>query len=603
MFDYSSFLSQFTPNISDSGTINNHQNSEVNVVNIPGANIVVAEPGTTTNFSRKQTPMCEPIYLKKRGTPLIIHDKRWYFRLVPPRQEEKYTTRSLMEDYTINDIARHLVVCFTPNTVPDSNGVEIPLRSKDGKYVHIFAFFDSYLEFSNYIIKIPREERSFYEIIFGELPQKIHFDIDISISELITTYPDMKKSQDTIEGFDEYFGDNLRDIVIFSSISVLDDFKVKVNIEKDVLIYTSNSKEKRSYHIVFNNMCHDGNKEARAFYDLVIAKVTKITQGKYLEFIDQSVYGPRQQFRIVGTRKQGSNRQKQFSGRFQYKDDIYTHIYTEDISDENIKKLTIIYESLVSFTSGCNFLPSFIPPEKLNKYYPGNNSLSSSSYDNTPDIDNIIIDNCMNMLREKMSHCPFTVINTVGNTIILKRNGPSYCPLCLREHQNENPYLYIVHGKVYWDCRRNSNKEAKYLIGYTSMTIEEMQSTITKTKNVDSDSDVDDDDGEDVGFMFGGVWIPGPNGEMPKEKLTKLNKESSPPTPPPPRVFPNTNIPMPETNISPQQLLQNIPNHLESMIKTRVRTKENKKADKDITGFSSLHSVLSSSSLDWKPGA
>jgi len=44
---------------------------------------------------------------------------------------------------------------------------------------------------------------------------------------------------------------------------------------------------------------------------------------------------------------------QKFLEQFHYRGILYTHKYKEDVTDPNIKILTIIYESLASFISGC----------------------------------------------------------------------------------------------------------------------------------------------------------------------------------------------------------------------------------------------------------
>ena len=124
----------------------------------------------------------QPIKVNNKPGPLIINGKRWYFRLV---QNKTKRGRALMDDYSLNQIATHLVVCFTPGYLP---GSKKRFLNKDGDNGRIYAFFDSYTEFFQYMKEVG--DYSFYEIIFGELPQKPHFDIDINLKDFRETYKD-----------------------------------------------------------------------------------------------------------------------------------------------------------------------------------------------------------------------------------------------------------------------------------------------------------------------------------------------------------------------------------------------------------------------------
>lgn len=421
-----------------------------------------------------------PVSVNRRRGPLIIHNKRWYFRLVSGKPGEYHRSRALMDDYSLNQIAEHLVICFTPHTIP---GQKKPFLTQDGSQGRIYAFFDSYLEFYHYMQLFAHNERAFFEVAFGELPQKPHFDIDIDHDNFTSCFP----GEDI-----DVAAETLREAVIRGCIEVLNEQGVNLHLECDMLIYSSHGPNKRSYHIVINNKCHDGNNEAKAFYEAVVSKVTIYTGGKYrgCNFIDRGVYSPRQQFRIVGCQKCGSNRPKVFYEQFTYQGKSYTHRYNEDVTDLTIKKLTIVYESLLSFTSGCIYLPSLVPVKAVNYQQLGDKV----------DLDENAINQCLKMLKEKMDYCPFTVKEVRGHLILLKRNAPSHCPICNKAdpHEKEHPYMYIIQGKVYWDCRRAPSDAKKLFVGYLGTTIDELEDLGEKSAS-------ESEDEEDTGgkFMFG----------------------------------------------------------------------------------------------------
>lgn len=479
---YPDILTQFTPPLIEKKTDN-----VITFANV-GVNQVIAHPDDPVYQPRQR--MFDTITLKKSTGPLIIHGKRWYFRLVVNKNGDYKRARALMDDFTLNEISHHMVVCFTPDRIPGNNK---PFRNQDGNPIRIYAFFDSYLEFYEYINKFPATQRAFYEIIFGELPQKPHFDIDIDLAALNAKYPG--EDIDTVATI-------LQQAVVSACIDVLAENLTTVDISKDILLYSSHGTEKRSFHLVINNKCHDGNKEASAFYNAVMIKVSAITGGKYLKFVDDSVYSPRQQFRMVGCQKHESNRPKIFHEQFDHGGVQYTHTYTEDVTNPIMKALTTIYESMISFTSGCIFLPSLVPPKQFNQ----------SDLGELPNLDNGIVEYCMKMLREKMPFCPFVIKEVRGHLILLKRNSPSYCPIChpnefhlkpqkggSMPHEREHPYMFIVGGKVYWDCRRAPEDAKKFFVGYLAMTIEELQNGM-QLPGIQVIEEEPDEGGE---FMFG----------------------------------------------------------------------------------------------------
>lgn len=375
---------------------------------------------------------------------ITINEQLWYFKLVRST-ENKNSRRSLMDNYSINDINDHLVVCYTPNFYP---GTEELWRTDQGKPIHLFTFFDSYVEYYQYIQNIERLDRSFYEIIFGELPQKPHFDIDIDRDKFVELYPN---EDIDIKGW------FIIESLIEACMYVCNLLHFPLDIQRDILIYTSHGVNKRSYHLVITNKCHDGNDEAKAFYLEVMRNVAVLTSGKYLDFIDHAVYSPKQQFRILGATKMGADRPKVFHKYFTYKGVEYEHILREDSTNENVIKLNYLYESLVSFTAGCVFLPSLIQNKPKNFL----------DLSNCPDMSEDKIRLCLSLMKVKLKACPFDIKEVKGHLIVLKRNAASYCPNCERDHENENPMIYIINSSIYWNCRRS---DKSLLLGYFDNT-------------------------------------------------------------------------------------------------------------------------------------
>jgi hypothetical protein len=406
-----------------------------------------------------------------------IYGKKWYYGL--KKSDDGYKS-NLLDEYKLSDVTKHLIVCLEPDKLP---GQHESSRTKEGKLHRYFALFDSYLDFYTYMLKFPIEDRNFFEVILGDLPQKPHFDIDISKEKV-------GGDEDIVQ-----IGDILYQAVIQCSIEVLEELSIKVNIETDILIYNSHGIDKRSYHILINNRCHDGNEEAKAFYDAVIEKIKEMfttKNPKYLEYIklnliDRGVYSVKQQFRIMGCQKYGSNRPKRFLEKFKYHDIEYTHKYIEEFRNVEMKKLAVLYESLVSFVSGCSYLPSLVKPKIYNNY-----GVTEGHY-----LSDDTINRCMNMLREKMEYCPFSIssVDDEKNTIYLKREAPSYCQICKNRepHESRDPLIYIFKGAVYWNCLRHDKGVPNLYLGDLSMNILELQN-LNNLKNLKNKNEEIDDD-------------------------------------------------------------------------------------------------------------
>jgi len=395
-----------------------------------------------------------------------------------------------MQDYNINAIENHLVVCYMPSCLPWSRH---PFVTPEGKPGRLYSFFDSYVEYVKYTALFSAEERSFFELVFGELPQKPHFDVDIDVHKYMEKYGD---SVDTMVP-------TLIDALIRSCIMVLGGLGITLNVNKDILLYSSHGTDKRSVHMVINNYYHDGNDDALAFYWLVVEQISKLTDGKYVEFIDNAVYSKRQQFRILGCRKIGTERVKVYHESFLYDNIIYEHAYTGEITDSAMKVLTMTAESLVSFTAGCQILPSLYVP-KSSTYIGGDSG----------DLSDATTSRAMEMIKEVMEEAPFKLEEVKGSLLVLKRMAPSYCPLCETVHEAQHPFMYITNSKLYWNCRRwlKPGPVPRFFVGYIDVVYANEPNS-TEGLTGDRESSVGDannagDGGDEGYFSFGDYIVP-----------------------------------------------------------------------------------------------
>ena len=374
---------------------------------------------------------------------LTIFGQKWYRRLV---KKEGKKTKALLEDYDRDSLKNKVVTCFVPDYQP--------LRRPDGTPSRIFTVFNDYIQLYSYLLKFNLEERSFFEIIFGNLAQKPHFDIDIAKEEVDkiygeTDFPQLLK-----------LGEQLLEDLIESVEVIFEELGHHLSVSKDILIYSSHGKSKISFHLVINHYCHSNNEDAKAFYDRVIANMT----NPHKNFIDPSPYSRIQQFRIIGCQKWHSNRPKFFMEKFKYKGVEYIHEYSEPFDNPSKKNLIIVYESLVSFTAGCIYLPIMTTEKSINLF------------ENLEDLDLEQIKKALDLMYSTMKNCPFQYESVTGSLIVLKRLKPSYCQICERVHQNENPMLILAGNSVYWNCRRNKNKKlflGKIDNGYVQEVVED----------------------------------------------------------------------------------------------------------------------------------
>jgi len=354
-----------------------------------------------------------------------IKNVNWYYSL-----KDHGNSKGLFSVYPRNTVKNKLLVCWDF------------FDSSDNKSRRYYSLFKNYIDFALYHFKLKENIRCFYEIILGEKPQKPHFDLDIDMNEL------GEKDIQTI------FND-----LIISIIDVLDKKNIKINLEKDVCVYTSHGKDKYSFHVVINNYCHADNDEAKGFY----LEVCKNLPHEYVnrKWVDSSVYSITQQFRCLGSHKLNSDRTKIFQETWMYKNKVIHHKYVEEADSKKQLFLIQLNESLVGArTSECELLPSY-----------RNFSDEIVSYTASEDINMEEAKEAMNLLaasagiKWRSSKNPFAFDKIEGPFVILKRLKSSRCKICKRIHEHQNPYLWISTDKsVYYHCRRAA-ADKKLFIG------------------------------------------------------------------------------------------------------------------------------------------
>lgn len=371
-----------------------------------------------------------------------------------------YKTRTLFGDYKnrMDLIRSGIIVC---RNVPKYHRyVGLGCNPDTGKTERKFTLFPSHVDLYNHIMKIPVEKRSFFEIIQGNKPHKPHFDIDFDISEC-----GLLNIEETMSN------------IIDAIVDTIQGNGVVLDLTKDVLIYTSSRPEKASYHIIINGWMHNDNKDAKNLAKQIRSKFPP----EIADYIDKSVYSTKQQFRLLHCTKLRTKNTKIPIPL--WKTSKYTITYP-NIPSKHDEFLA----SLVGVTIGCNYIPPFFDPD--GSITVGVDGIVTQVENTTgPQIEYKIelkkkdIDKCLTELYKKTEDimgCAknstsiwnvFSVRSIEGGFISLTKKRPYYCPICARQHENENPYMTVnSKGLVKYYCRRS---ESSMLI--TSLSIDNIQ--------------------------------------------------------------------------------------------------------------------------------
>ena len=317
---------------------------------------------------------------------------RWYHYL------NKVGEDNLIQNERIDD--ENLIVCQQ-------------LSSR--RYTH----FQNFAAFFRYYQTVPEDERCFYEILMPEKARKPYFDIDMDVGV-------------------EFGSDQEKEM--FREIRKI--FRELLGKQYTLLVFSSHTERKRSYHLVIDDFILQNYKECEVFYDRFTERVTE----KYKPYFDRCVYKSVQQFRIVGNHKFNKDNTKKFE-----KELSVGFKYPARCREKNAKMLHLLSVSLIYNNSYCQLLGGFSPPEE-------EKSLGFGAACEG-DISDVLQNFFAVYSPDDFQYSDCKEQN--GNLLlILRRLNPTFCKECNRVHENENPFITVTGGyrNITFYCRRKDEK-------------------------------------------------------------------------------------------------------------------------------------------------
>lgn len=286
-----------------------------------------------------------------------------------------------------------------------------------------YGKFNNYLDFKNFKDRLNFKDVCFYEIIREDSTRKPYFDIDMPAGSL-----------------------EKPDSMVLEILEIIKTLLTEVTI----LVYTSHTKTKNSYHIVVSNYYLDNHLGAKKFFQTVKEKLNIL----YYPYLDESVYKTIQQFRILGTHKWDKDNTKILDDNLSYNYNIPERYIRFPKGLENYHLLN----SLVSIKTGCKYLDGYKEVQVIQNF-------NINGYSSSGDLEDVL-----NIFYNTHSNDIFNYLNhrdDNGNLLItFRRLKSSYCQECDRVHENENPFLVVsgINRNIYYYCRRrNSNEGGKFL--------------------------------------------------------------------------------------------------------------------------------------------
>jgi len=355
-----------------------------------------------------------------------INSHRYYHRLKENKSD------SLLTHYAnkLSEVYSGIIVC---------RNVRLDLKK-----TRLYGLFADHIKLFHHMNAIRHDQRSMFEVILGHRPQKPHFDIDVDLKE----NPNVD-------------GTLLIADVVKAIIESLGKVNVHLKDEGEILIYTSSNSTKLSYHVVIDKWVHKDCEQARC----LALDVKSRMKPEYEPFVDMAVYKSKQQFRLLWSTKLGTYRPKE-------RVPLLTLENGREIRYPQFELPTDeLMVSLISSSDGCCQLPEMVDVTGeiavgedgrmvniVKKPKKDNSELLARRKFTRQDTDKML-GMLYDMMGVRSGSCIrnslFNIREKSGSIISLDKSGPYKCIICHRQHENENPYLFVAaNGKVYYNCRR-----------------------------------------------------------------------------------------------------------------------------------------------------
>ena len=220
---------------------------------------------------------------------------------------------------------------------------------------------------------------------------------------------------------------------------------------------------KKSFHIVVDKVFLKNEMECESFYFRCIENIPE----KYQKYVDNGVYKKVQQFRLLGCHKYNKENTKKLNTDLSVNYNIPKNYKNSEKAISNYN----FFISLIGNIVGCVYLEGFSVVDKKKISFVG----SSTSGD---------LEEVLDLFYKKFPSDNYGFLNVFENSgsllILLKRLNPSFCSLCNRFHEKENPYLTVtgIYRDINFYCRRvdKGNPNQKIFVG--SLSIPEREEII-----------------------------------------------------------------------------------------------------------------------------
>lgn len=320
--------------------------------------------------------------------------------------------RAVFDRYSLEELSDKTVVA-----------VETPNKKR------AYAVFENPATLFRHIKYLPDDSKNFHEVILAWSCQKPRFDIDMTKDKLV-------------EGENlEETGQKAVEMLLESIIKVMAQDNATVDIERQVILTSSHSSTKRSFHLILHEWMHTDHVEAGAFYEKVLAESE---DPKFLQrFLDPGIYSANHCLRLLHNNKLGEFRPKKLMTQFMFRGQLWQHRPRRHTTNPKLHEFILFYESLINYTCYCEMMPVY--QKKI-------------SYNIDIDLADGSVKRAMTLLAQdlgvELTELPFEIREVKGGLIDLHRLRPSLCKICDRVHEVVDPFLLVLETEFYFHCRR-----------------------------------------------------------------------------------------------------------------------------------------------------
>lgn len=274
----------------------------------------------------------------------------------------------------------------------------------------------------------PSHLLAYHEVILGERPQKMRFDIDLSLERAAELGMDCRK---LIE-----HGEEICHRLIDSIITTIDQLTGRsLELMKDILLTESHGQNKFSRHIILCTTGIDGYKEARHLFGLITAPFAEWVRTG---IIDSGIYSSTKSFRLLGCIKMvGDSRVKKLTRTYTYKDVEY--VYSPRHDNPDVANYILLTSTMIGNVDGCEIVPIVLPIKEYPQLRVGEKT-----------VDYVIT--VVN--REFPGDYEFNDVK--NNSVCFNRLRPSYCDICRRVHDKMGMLVMVQTKRLVHYCGRSS---------------------------------------------------------------------------------------------------------------------------------------------------